>query len=125
MGYDFQPKTADGAYEGKGMVSIPVPQGWNTNRIRGYIVNKDGPISDNLMGAVVDGKFLLEVPHFSEIGIYEASPAAAENTVDKTYTYGDGSETITISGNNYENSVNSAALDTSIATVVVTGKDGG
>lgn len=41
--YDVTPATDKGSYAGRGSVSLPVPEGWDASRVRGYIVNEDAP----------------------------------------------------------------------------------
>lgn len=67
--YDVAPATEKGPYAGSGSVSLPVPDGWDASRVRGYVVNEDGSVTTGLTGTTADGKFTFTVPHFSRMGI--------------------------------------------------------
>ena len=98
VAYDVKPATADGSYTGEATVSFPIPSGWDTSKVRGFVVNSDKTVTDNLTGNVVDGaKFEFTAPHFSVMGIYEVSATAALNTEKITLTVG-GTATRTVSG---------------------------
>ena len=125
VSYDITPVTNDGKYTGEASVSMPVPSTWNTSRICGYVRNSDDTVTNKISGTVANGMFTFTMPHFSEGGAYEADPETVEVAENKTITVTvDGTETTTISGANYEELVDKAELDESIATVEVTGDNG-
>lgn len=125
VSYDITPVTNDGKYTGEASVSMPVPSTWNTSRICGYVRNSDDTVTNKISGTVANGMFTFTMPHFSEGGAYEADPETVEVAENKTITVTvDGTETATISGANYEELVDKAELDESIATVEVTGDNG-
>lgn len=125
VSYDITPETSDGNYTGEAKVSLPIPSGWDTSRIYGYVKNADNTILKDIAGTVENNKFTFTVPHFSEVGLYEAEGTTDIEVTENeaiTVTVG-GNDERTIANANYENSVNRTELDTSIATVEVTGKD--
>ena len=125
VSYDITPETSDGNYTGEAKVSLPIPSGWDTSRIYGYIKNADNTILKDIAGTVENNKFTFTVPHFSEVGLYEAEGTTDIEVTENemiTVTVG-GNDERTIADANYENSVNRTELNTSIATVEVTGTD--
>ena len=116
--YDVTPATAKGSYAGSGSVSLPVPDGWDASRVRGYIVNEDGSVTTGLTGTTANGKFTFTVPHFSQMGIYELAANAADKTENITVVVGK-ENTITVDGRNDAGTYTTE--DSSIATVKVTG----
>ena len=116
--YDVTPATDKGSYAGSGSVSLPVPEGWDASRVRGYIVNEDGSVTTGLTGTTADGKFTFTVPHFSRMGIYELAANAADKTENITVVVGK-ENTITVDGRNDAGTYTTE--DPSIATVEVTG----
>ena len=116
--YDVTPVTDKGSYAGSGSVSLPVPEGWDASRVRGYIVNEDGSVTTGLTGTTAGGKFTFTVPHFSKMGIYELAANAADKTENITVVVGK-ENTITVDGRNDAGTYTTE--DPSIATVKVTG----
>lgn len=109
--YDVAPATEKGPYAGSGSVSLPVPDGWDASRVRGYVVNEDGSVTTGLTGTTADGKFTFTVPHFSRMGIYELAANAATETKEITLTVG-GKTTETLAGD-----YSGTQLDDKFATV--------
>lgn len=110
--YDVTPATENGSYAGSGSVSLPVPDGWDASRVRGYIVNDDGSVTTGLTGTTANGKFTFTVPHFSRMGIYELAANAATETKTINLTVG-GTTTDTIDGE-----YPGTKLDDAVASVV-------
>lgn len=109
--YDVTPATEKGSYAGSGSVSLPVPDGWDASRVRGYVVNGDGSVTTGLTGTIADDKFTFTVPHFSKMGIYELATNAATETKEITLTVG-GTKTETLAGD-----YSGTQLNDNIATV--------
>lgn len=102
-------------------MSFKTPSGWDTSRVRGFVVNTDGTVTDGLTGVVENGSFTFTAPHFSVMGIYQLSADAPTKTKDINVAVG-GTATVTVedvnlSGRTYPTE------DESIATVTVTGQD--
>ena len=112
--YDVTPATKNGSYAGRGSVSLPVPDGWDASRVRGYIVNDDSSVTTGLTGTTANGKFTFTVPHFSRMGIYELAANAATETKEITLTVG-GKTTETLAGD-----YSGTQLNDDIATVTGT-----
>ena len=112
--YDVTPATKNGSYAGRGSVSLPVPDGWDASRVRGYIVNEDSSVTTGLTGTTANGKFTFTVPHFSRMGIYELAANAATETKEITLTVG-GKTTETLAGD-----YSGTQLNDDIATVTGT-----
>ena len=112
--YDVTPATEKGPYAGSGSVSLPIPEGWDASRVRGYIVNEDRSVTTGLTGTTADGKFTFTVPHFSQMGIYELAANAATETKEITLTVG-GTKTETLAGD-----YSGTLLDDDFATVTGT-----
>lgn len=110
--YDVTPATDKGPYAGSGSVSLPVPEGWEASRVRGYIVNEDGSVTTGLTGTTANDKFTFTVPHFSRMGIYELAANAATETKTINLTVG-GTTTDTIDGE-----YPGTKLDDAVASVV-------
>lgn len=109
--YDVTPVTDKGSYAGSGSVSLPVPEGWDASRVRGYIVNDDSSVTTGLTGTTAGGKFTFTVPHFSQMGIYELAANAATDTKEITLTVG-GTKTDALDGD-----YSGTRLNDDIATV--------
>lgn len=123
VSYDITPVTNDGNYTGEATVSLPIPSGWDTSRIYGYVKNADNTILKDIAGTVENNQFTFTVPHFSEVGLYEAEGTTdIEVTENETITVTVGqTTTATISGYNFAGTYTTE--DPSIATVEVTGTD--
>lgn len=116
--YDVAPATEKGPYAGSGSVSLPIPEGWDASRVRGYVVNEDGSVTAGLTGTTADGKFTFTVPHFSRMGIYELAANAATETKEITLTVG-GTKTETLAGD-YSGTLRDDAVATVTGTVAET-----
>lgn len=119
VAYDVTPATASGSYEKNGTVTLPIPEGWDASRVRGFVQNEDGSIT-TVTGTPADGKFTFTVPHFSVLGIYELAANAVTETKDITVAVGK-EKTVTVEGRNDAGDYTTG--DPSIATVSVTGAD--
>ena len=111
VAYDVTPATASGSYEKNGTVTLPIPEGWDASRVRGFVQNEDGSIT-TVTGTPADGKFTFTVPHFSVLGIYELAANAATETKTINLTVG-GTTTDTIDGE-----YSGTQLDNNVASVV-------
>lgn len=121
LAYDVTPTTESGNYAEAASVSFKTPSGWDTSRVRGFVVNTDDTVTDGLTGAAENGSFTFTAPHFSVMGIYQLSADAPTKTKDINVAVG-GTATVTVedvnlSGRTYPTE------DESIATVTVTGQD--
>lgn len=117
LAYDVTPTTESGNYAEAASVSFKTPSGWDTSRIRGFVVNTDGTVTDGLTGVVENGSFTFTAPHFSVMGIYQLS---ADAPTDINVAVG-GTATVTVKDVNLSGIYHTA--DESIATVTVTGQD--
>lgn len=120
LAYDVTPTTESGNYAEAASVSFKTPSGWDTSRVRGFVVNTDGTVTDGLTGVVENGSFTFTAPHFSVMGIYQLSADAPTETKDINVAVG-GTATVTVKGVNLSGSYHTA--DESIATVTVTGQN--
>lgn len=111
VAYDVTPATASGSYKKNGTVTLPIPEGWDASRVRGFVQNEDGSITP-VTGTPADGKFTFTVPHFSVLGIYELAANAATETKTINLTVG-GTTTDTIDGE-----YPGTKLDDAVASVV-------
>lgn len=120
LAYDVTPTTESGNYAEAASVSFKTPGGWDTSRVRGFVVNTDGTVTDGLTGVVENGSFTFTAPHFSVMGIYQLS---ADAPTDINVAVG-GTATVTVKGVNLaKNGATFTTDDPSIATVTVTGQD--
>lgn len=120
LAYDVTPTTESGNYAEAASVSFRILNGWDTSRVRGFVVNTDGTVTDGLTGVVENGSFTFTAPHFSVMGIYQLSADAPTETKDINVAVG-GTATVTVKGVNLSGTYHTA--DESIATVTVTGQD--
>lgn len=111
VAYDVTPATASGSYKKTGTVTLPIPEGWDASRVRGFVQNEDGTIT-TVSGTPADGKFTFTVPHFSVLGVYELAADAATETKTINLTVG-GTTTDTIDGE-----YSGTQLDNNVASVV-------
>ena len=98
VAYDVTPATASGSYKKTGTVTLPIPEGWDASRVRGFVKNEDGSIT-TVSGTTANGKFTFTVPHFSVLGIYELAANAVDKTENVTVVQGSESEAYLLSGN--------------------------
>lgn len=120
LAYDVTPTTESGNYAEAASVSFKTPSGWDTSRVRGFVVNTDGTVTDGLTGVVENGSFTFTAPHFSVMGIYQLS---ADAPTDINVAVG-GTATVTVKDVNLaKNGATFTTDDPSIATVTVTGQD--
>lgn len=117
LAYDVTPTTESGNYAEAASVSFKTPSGWDTSRVRGFVVNTDGTVTDGLTGVVENGSFTFTAPHFSVMGIYQLS---ADAPTDINVAVG-GTATVTVKDVNLSGICHTA--DESIATVTVTGQN--
>lgn len=117
LAYDVTPTTESGNYAEAASVSFKTPSGWDTSRVRGFVVNTDGTVTDGLTGVVENGSFTFTAPHFSVMGIYQLS---ADAPTDINVAVG-GTATVTVKGVKLAGTYHTA--DESIATVTVTGQN--
>lgn len=117
LAYDVTPTTESGNYAEAASVSFKTPSGWDTSRVRGFVVNTDGTVTDGLTGVVENGSFTFTAPHFSVMGIYQLS---ADAPTDINVAVG-GTATVTVKDVNLSGIYHTA--DESIATVTVTGQN--
>ena len=76
VAYRMTPKTNDGKYTGQAKITIPVPEEWDLEKVMGFVVNGDGTVSA-IPGTVNRfGDFCFTVPHFSVVGLFEATTLA-------------------------------------------------
>lgn len=120
LAYDVTPATESGNYAEAASVSFKTPGGWDTSRVRGFVVNTNGTVTDGLTGVVENGSFTFTAPHFSVMGIYQLSADAPTETMDINVAVG-GTVTVPVEGVNLSGTYHTA--DESIATVTVTGQD--
>lgn len=118
LAYDVTPTTESGNYAEAASVSFKTPSGWDTSRVRGFVVNTDGTVTDGLTGVVENGSFTFTAPHFSVMGIYQLSADAPTETKDINVAVG-GTATVTVKGVNLSGTYHTG--NESIATV--TGQD--
>ena len=111
VAYNVTPATASGNYKKNGTVTLPIPEGWDASRVRGFVQNEDGSIT-TVTGTPADGKFTFTVPHFSVLGVYELAANAATETKPINLTVG-GTTTDTIDGE-----YPGTKLDDAVASVV-------
>ena len=120
LAYDVTPTTESSNYAEAASVSFKTPSGWDTSRVRGFVVNTDGTVTDGLTGVVENGSFTFTAPHFSVMGIYQLSADAPTETKDINVAVG-GTVTVTVKGVNLSGIYHTE--NESIATVTVTGQD--
>lgn len=111
VAYNVTPATTSGNYKKNGTVTLPIPEGWDASRVRGFVQNEDGSIT-TVTGTPADGKFTFTVPHFSVLGVYELAANAATETKTINLTVG-GTTTDTIDGE-----YPGTKLDDAVASVV-------
>ena len=86
VAYNMTPKTEEGMYTGHADVTIPIPDGWDSEKVFGFVIEDDGTITA-LLGTVTKfGTFRFTVPHFSEVGLLEATSVTA--VLNKTIVLG-------------------------------------
>ena len=68
LAYDVTPTTESGNYAEAASVSFKTPSGWDTSRVRGFVVNTDGTVTDGLTGVVENGSFTFTAPPFLRYG---------------------------------------------------------
>lgn len=110
VAYDVTPATASGSYKKNGTVTLPIPEGWDASRVRGFVQNEDGSIT-TVTGTPADGKFTFTVPHFSVLGVYELAANAATETKTINLTVG-GTKEEKLAGD-----YSGTRLDDAVATV--------
>lgn len=120
LAYDVTPATESGNYAEAASVSFKTPSGWDTSRVRGFVVNTDGTVTDGLTGVVENGSFTFTAPHFSVMGIYQLSADAPTGTKNINVAVG-GTVTVPVEGVNLSGTY--PTENESIATVTVTGQN--
>lgn len=125
----------NGRYTKEATVTLPLPPEWKDctdyeNRIFGFVTDGDNKVEKADIPATVSGDTVtVTFPHFSTVGIFLAAEATSEGgsndatvTEEKDVTLYVGEDTtITDETGNYKSTYTGAGLDTTIATVTVTG----
>lgn len=83
--YNVTPKTENGEYTDYATVTIPVPEGWDTEKVFGFVVEADGSMSVIPGKISTQGTFCFTVPHFSDVGVFEATSTADVKNVTITF----------------------------------------
>ena len=105
LAYDIKPVDANGYYTGAATVSIPVPKGWNTDKMGAFVVETDGNVT-LLTGEYADGVYTYTAPHFSVQGIYDKnSTNVSENPTEKNISLTIGHEATDTLVGDYSNDV--------------------
>lgn len=120
LAYDVTPTTESGNYAEAASVSFRIPNNWDTSRVRGFVVNTDGTVTDGLTGVVENGSFTFTAPHFSVMGIYQLSADAPTGTKNINVAVG-GTVTVPVEGVNLSGTY--PTENEFIATVTVTGQN--
>ena len=97
VSYNVTPAVDGEVYTGEGTVTLPVPTDWvmEDSRIRAYII--DNGAVKLISGALSDGKYTFQVPHFSEMGLVQLAEGAPSKTENITLTVG-GTKTVSVDG---------------------------
>ena len=111
--YDVTPATADGNYTGSASVSIKIPTGWDTSKVRGFVVNRDKTVT-SYTGTVSNDFYTFTASHFSVMGLYQLAAASYTKTEEIELTVGG---TATVTQSNVDSSGSITGGDSSIATV--------
>lgn len=116
VAYDMKPMKGETEYTGEATVSVPVPEGWNTDNMGAFVVEENGSVT-KISGTYADGKYTFTMPHFSVGGIYDVAKAA-EDDGERTITLVVGqTKTEDIAGVNYSANVDKSEFNESIASV--------
>lgn len=98
IAYNMIPKTTEGNYTGHAEITIPIPEGWDESLVYGFVVEKDGSIT-SIPGAVTkQGTFRFTVPHFSEVGLFQARSAVVVTGQTVTLEVGQTTAAIEVTG---------------------------
>ena len=111
--YDVTPRTADGNYTVSASVSIKIPNGWDSSKVRGFVVNSDKTVT-SYTGTVSNDFYTFTAPHFSVMGLYQLAAASYTDTQKIELTVGG---TATVTQSNVDSSGSITGGDSSIATV--------
>lgn len=112
LAYDVTPETDDGNYTVSASVSIKIPSGWDTSKVRGFVVNDDKTVT-TVMGTVSNDFYTFTAPHFSVMGLYQLAAASDTETEEIKITVGG---TATVTQSNVDSSGSITGGDSSIAT---------
>lgn len=82
--WDITPYVDTAPYAGKGTVSLPVPENWNSNMLTGFYVENGKAVLKN--GEYADGNYTFDMPHFSVAGIAEIGEDDNGNVGDSDIT---------------------------------------
>ena len=97
VAYDVVPTTNNGVYTGSAKVTIAIPSGWNSDKVFGYVKESNGSITV-LAGEVTSaGTYAFTTPHFSEVGLFEATAIADVTDVTVVLEIGETSDPFTVS----------------------------
>ena len=126
LAYDIKPVDANGYYTGTATVSIPVPEGWNTDKMGAFVVDTDGNVT-LLTGEYADDVYTYTAPHFSVQGIYDKiSTNVSENPTEKSISLTIGHEDTDTLVGDYSNDVgpfsNSGIAAINVETETVSGE---
>lgn len=117
VSYDVKPSLDGEAYTGTGSVRVPIPAEWtDTGRIWAYIIT-NGKV-EKASGAVADGQYRIDAPHFSEMGLVYADESGVTEIRSITVSEG-GTKKITVKGDDLRGQVHDDALNKNTATVDV------
>ncbi len=114
VAYSVTPYVGETAYESRGIVTLPIPEGWDSARVGAFVVETDGTVTLINNGTVENGNYVFRVEHFSTMGLYEEAVQVKEETITLNVN---GTTTRYADGMDYSNSIDISELNTIIAAV--------
>ena len=98
IAYSMHLSTESGAYTSYATVNIPVPDGWDREKLIGFVAEPDGTFT--FVPGVVNerGVFSFTVPHFSDVGVAHVRSMVDVTNATITMVVGQSSPAIKVSG---------------------------
>ena len=110
--YDITPSIEGKKYENSATVSIKIPDGWDSSKVRAFVQETGGTITTIIGTSDNDGFYTFTAPHFSVMGLYQLASTAYTSEKEITLTVG-GTATDFQEGVNTE-----GTYETNIATAM-------
>lgn len=86
--YNITPRIGDRDYENSATVSIKIPNGWDSSKVRAFVQETGGTITTIKGTADNDGFYTFTASHFSVMGLYQLASTAYTSEKEITLTVG-------------------------------------
>ena len=96
--YSLTPMTENGRYTDHATITIPIPEGWDSDKVLGFVAEADGSFTLIPGEVTKQGTYRFTVPHFSDAGLVQVAALADVNGYTVTMEVGQSSPAMAVTG---------------------------